>query len=62
MANLSLTYRINRKKTSHVIKLDVQNLTNNQARIYPFYDNSDDKVVYSTQLNIIPKIFNRIEF
>ncbi len=54
--NLSLTYRINRKKTTHVIKLDVQNITNNQARIYPFYDSHDDKMVYSKQLNIIPNI------
>ncbi|NJM16842.1 MAG: TonB-dependent receptor [Bacteroidales bacterium] len=60
--NASITYRINREKTSHSFKLDVQNATNNQAKIYEYWDEYNQKPEHSTQLAIIPNIIYRIEF
>lgn len=61
-ANFAITYRVNRKKTAHELKFDIQNVTNNQSRIYPYYDSYNDAKDYSTQLGFLPNIIYRIEF
>jgi CarboxypepD_reg-like domain len=61
-ANFSITYRVNRKKTAHELKFDIQNVTNNQSRIYPYYDEYNNNIAYSTQLGFLPNIIYRIEF
>ena len=60
--NLSVSYKINRAKSSHEIMLDVMNLTNNQAKLNEWYDAELDKKEYDTQMNIIPNIMYRIHF
>ena len=60
--NFSVSYRVERKKTSQVIKLDVLNATNNEAKIYPYYSADTQEIRYETQLNILPNLSYIIEF
>ncbi|MBN2166230.1 MAG: hypothetical protein JW717_08140 [Marinilabiliaceae bacterium] len=60
--NFTASYLINRPKVSHEILLDIQNLTNNQARINEDYYKSDNKIEYDYQLSIIPNFMYRIHF
>jgi len=61
-ANFSCSYKINRKKTRHEIKLDIQNVINYQARIDEYYDNIKDELAYNYQLPILPNIVYSIQF
>ena len=60
--NLAFTYRIDRKKTSQEIKLDIQNLTNNAANIAPYYNDTTDKVEYLNQLSLLPVLMYTVHF
>lgn len=60
--NFSANYRIDRPKVSHEFVLDIQNLTNAQARISEFYDEDKQSLGYDTQLSMIPNIMYRIHF
>ena len=62
MWNLGLTYRCDMKRATHSFKIDVQNLTNNQARIREWYSNSSQSLEYDTQLSIIPNVVYTIKF
>jgi hypothetical protein len=60
--NLALTYRRNREKTTHEMKLDFQNATNNQAIVVEYYDDIKQEIEYGYQLPIFPTIIYTIEF
>ncbi|WP_066630349.1 TonB-dependent receptor [Labilibacter marinus] len=60
--NLTMTYKINRKKVAHEFFLDVVNLTNNQARISEYYNDYNQEIEYSTQLSMLPNFMYRIYF
>ncbi len=60
--NFSVSYRINRPKTSHELILDVMNLTNEKARNWEYYNKYTGKLDYYRQLNMIPNIMYRIHF
>lgn len=60
--NLALTYRRNREKTTHELKLDFQNATNNQAFVYEYYDDSTQKIEKAYQLAIFPTVIYTIQF
>ena len=62
IANLAITYRIDRKKTSQELKLDLQNVTNNAARLDSYYNNVSNKVEYTEQLPLLPVIMYTIHF
>ena len=62
MMNLALTYRRNRKKTTHEFKIDIQNVTNNQAKVYEYYDDQDQALEHAYQLSIMPNIMYTIQF
>lgn len=61
-ANLALTYRKDRKKTTHEFKIDVQNVTNNQATTFEYFDDVEGEIVKVKQLSILPVISYKIEF
>lgn len=61
-ANLSVSYRRNRPKTTHEFKIDVQNVTNNQAVVNEYYNSYTGEIVYGHQLALIPNIIYKIEF
>ncbi|MCB0737105.1 MAG: TonB-dependent receptor [Bacteroidetes bacterium] len=60
--NASVYYRVNRPKVSHEFKIDVQNATNNQAKLAEYYNPYTEELIYGTQLAIIPNIMYRINF
>lgn len=60
--NLGLTYRVDLKKTSHSFKIDIQNLTNNQAKINEYYNARTAKIENATQLSIIPNVIYTLKF
>ena len=60
--NVSGTYRLNKKKTSHEFKLEVLNATNNKSRLYDYYDSETDAIGYGTQLSSYSKFEVYIEF
>lgn len=60
--NLGLTYRCDMKRASHSFKIDIQNLTNNQAVVSEYYNGRTEKVETDTQLSFIPNIIYTIKF
>lgn len=62
IANLGVTYRVDKEKVSHSFKIDIQNITNNKARVNPYFNENTNSVVYSTQLSFIPNIIYTIKF
>lgn len=60
--NVALTYRRNREKTTHELKLDFQNATNNQAFVMEYYDDMKQKIEYGYQLPIFPTVIYTIQF
>ncbi|MFK7932814.1 MAG: carboxypeptidase-like regulatory domain-containing protein [Saprospiraceae bacterium] len=59
----SLSYKWNKKKTTQELFLNIDNLTNNQARLREFYDvDEPDGVAYERQVGIIPNFLYRIYF
>ncbi|MCB2197697.1 MAG: TonB-dependent receptor [Bacteroidetes bacterium] len=62
MLNFSLTYRRNREKTTHELKLDFRNATNNQAFVMEYYDDFTQEVERGYQLPIFPTVIYTIQF
>ena len=60
--NLGLTYRVNKLKASHSFKIDVQNLTNNQAIVSEYYNSRTESIVYGYQLSFIPNLVYTLKF
>jgi hypothetical protein len=60
---LSVSYKINKPKATHEIYLDLQNITNFQARISEYYDaGKPDKVGYLKAMPAFPNLMYRIYF
>jgi len=60
---LSLSYKWNKKKTTHELFLNIDNLTNNQARLREYYDvDEPGGVAYERQVGILPNFLYRIYF
>lgn len=62
IANLAVTYRIDRKKTSQELKLDIQNVTNNAAQIAPYYNDNTNEVESFDQLPLLPVLMYTVHF
>lgn len=60
--NLGLTYRVDMKRTSHSIKIDIQNLTNNQATVSEYYNSRTDRIEQNAQLSIVPNLIYIVKF
>ncbi|MCH8330650.1 MAG: hypothetical protein IH946_04605 [Bacteroidetes bacterium] len=60
--DLAVTYRRNRKKTTHEIKIEVLNFTNNQASLYEWYNGDTKEVEKGTQLPLFPNMSYRVSF
>ncbi|MFK7785680.1 MAG: TonB-dependent receptor [Crocinitomicaceae bacterium] len=60
--NLGMTYRVDMKKTSHSIKIDIQNLTNHQAAVSEYYDGRTGQVEQDTQLSLVPNLMYVVKF
>ncbi len=62
LANMVVYYRKDRKKTTHEIRMDVQNITGHSARLNEFYNSRTGKIQYMRQLPLIPVIFYKVDF
>jgi hypothetical protein len=63
LINFSASYKFNKTRATHEIFLDLMNLTNSQARMSEYYDESKpDKVAYTTQFHFFPNLMYRVYF
>lgn len=62
IANLAVAYRIDSKKISQEFKIDIQNATNNKAKLEPFYNENTNKVEFYEQLTLLPVVMYTIHF
>ncbi|MBI3133456.1 MAG: TonB-dependent receptor [Bacteroidetes bacterium] len=60
--NLGVTYRLDKPRASHSIKIDIQNLTNNKAAVNEYYNQRTQEIEHSTQLSFIPNLVYTIKF
>lgn len=60
--DFAIGMRWEKKRTSSELKLDVQNLTNNQAVVYEYYDGDTEQVEAAYQLGLIPVLSYRVHF
>jgi hypothetical protein len=62
-ANLSVSFKTNKPHSTHEIFLDLMNITNNQARLSEYYDESKPgKIGYLKQMFFFPNVMYRIYF
>ncbi len=60
--NMGVSYRVNRKKTTHEFKIDIQNVTNQGAVINEYYNSATRGLETQTQLPFIPNIMYQVKF
>jgi hypothetical protein len=60
--DLKISFRRNKKKTTRVWELDIQNVTNNLNVTGDYWNDDDQTVETWTQLGILPTLNYRIEF
>ncbi|NOU61897.1 TonB-dependent receptor [Marinifilum caeruleilacunae] len=60
--NATFSYKVNRKKTRHEFKLDIKNLTNNQAKILERYNKATHEIENGEQLSILPSLYYILHF
>jgi len=60
--DLGVSYKINKKKTTHSIMLDIQNVTNHENIQGRWYSVSRDQMIDITQTGLFPSFNYRIEF
>jgi hypothetical protein len=57
-----LTYRIDRPKTTHSFKIDIQNATNRENYFSQFYNPETENLDQSTLLGILPVLSYKVQF
>lgn len=60
--DIKIQYRKNKKKTTRIWELDIQNATGQQSIIGQYWDNDDQTIKGTTQLGFLPVLSYRIEF
>jgi len=60
--DLGLSYRINKKRLTHTIMLDIQNVMNRENVAYKFYNANRKAIDVITQTGLFPNFNYRIEF
>lgn len=61
-ADASVYYKINNKRATHTIQLEVQNLSNHQNYYFSYFDSKAGEVKRVHQLGLFPNISYRIDF
>jgi hypothetical protein len=61
-ADASIYYKLNRKRSTHTLGLDVQNVTNRRNYFFSFYDVRSGSIKTVYQLGLVPNISYRVEF
>ncbi|WP_462247341.1 TonB-dependent receptor [Ekhidna sp.] len=60
--DFGISYRKNRRKTTSVISLDIQNLTQRSNEFFRFYSVSQRRFISDSQVSFFPNLSYRIEF
>ncbi|HCC29452.1 MAG TPA: TonB-dependent receptor [Marinilabiliales bacterium] len=60
--DFSISYRRDREKSTHELKLDVQNVTNHQSKVYEYYDQGSHSIESGYQWSIFPNVIYTIQF
>lgn len=60
--NMGIYYKRDLKRVSHSVKIDVENLTNYQAKIGEYYNSRTGKIENLTQLSILPELRYTLNF
>ncbi|WP_425392960.1 TonB-dependent receptor [Ekhidna sp.] len=60
--DVGISYRKNKKRTTSVISLDIQNLTQRENEFFRYYDVGNRSVVSEAQISFFPNLSYRIEF
>jgi hypothetical protein len=61
--NISASYKWNKPKATHELFIDLINVTNNTARMYEYYDESEaNSIGYVKQFEFIPNLMYRVYF
>lgn len=60
--NLAISYRIDNRRISQELKLDLQNMTNNAATLGYYYDENTGKIKSFDQLPLLPVLFYTVSF
>lgn len=61
-ADLALGLRRNKKRITTEIKIDIQNITNNQAVVNEYYEHATESIITSYQLPLLPVLSYQINF
>jgi len=61
-ADVAVSYRRDINKTTHEFKIDVQNVTNNQAMVYEYFDSFSQKIEQGYQWSFFPNVIYTIQF
>ena len=60
--DLALAYRVNREKVTNKLKIDVKNLTNNQALVMEYYNRALKDIEKGYQLQLLPNVEYTLHF
>jgi len=60
--DLQINFKINKEKTTHTWKVDVQNITNRMNQLERYYDGSSESIKWRLQNGILPIISYKLEF
>jgi hypothetical protein len=60
--DIAIGIRRNRVKTTTELKLDIQNVSNNSARVNEYYDHATESIVYGNQLPLLPVLSYKVNF
>ena len=60
--DVAMYIRRDRKRTSHEFKIDIQNATNNLAKLDESWSTATNSIEYNTQLPLLPVIMYTINF
>lgn len=60
--NLGITYRVDSKKISQELKLDLMNASNADTIIGEYYDEFNKSIDYDRQVSLIPNLYYKIYF
>ena len=60
---MSISYKINKRRATHELFLNIDNITNNRGRLTEFYDPGEPKSVgYMRQSSVFPNLMYRVYF
>ena len=60
--DIGVYYKINRKRATHSIQLEIQNVTNRENFYYSYYDANAGEIKSVNQLGLFPNLSYRIDF